>query len=174
MVLSFRSLIPLTWGGRFDHEESHLRFLQAILLLLGTPVLLAAVFGASAAFFGALVFRPDPGTHGTGAWGSYFGVMLFLVLGGLFGVIAGLIGAITLISSANDKHWPLAIWIGIAVGLATCAVGQFIASNTETAGLWKDVFVDEWWGVPISFVILGTLGGYLGVVTTQLGSKSRP
>jgi H+/Cl- antiporter ClcA len=146
-----------------------MRILQAILLLVGTPLLLATLTGFAAATFGAVtLFRPDPDTHRTGAWGSYFGVMLFLILGGILGGIGGFVTAITVITQGNDKRWPLPTWIGIAAGFLACAIGQFIARNTETSGLWKDVFVDEWWGVPLSFAILGALGGYLGTLTAQL------
>jgi hypothetical protein len=140
-----------------------MRWLQAVLLLIGLPVLAAVVCGFGLAVFGAVVlFRPDPGTHGTGAWGSAFGPMLFLVLGAIGGGLGGAVGAMIHISRAEGTTWPRSTWLGIAVGFVLCALGQFVARQMESSGLWHDLFVGSGWGALVSFIVLGSLGGFLG------------
>lgn len=132
------------------------------------------VCGFSAAIFGELVtFRRDPGTHGTAAWGSAFGVLLFLALGSLIGAMAGLVTAISQISQRNERSWPRIIWVGIGIGILVCAIVHFSVANSETYGLLHEIFVNNWWATPIAYIFFGALGGYGCAMVAMFGTHSK-
>lgn len=140
-----------------------LRYFQYLLLLIGPPILWALIVGFGMAVLGdVIVFRPPPGTHGTGAWGSAYGVILFLFLGGIFGLIGGLVQAITQIVQSDGQTWKLPTWLGIAAGVCLCIILQFNAITSDSSGLFKDLFVDISWGAAALIVAMGTLGGWTG------------
>ena len=152
-----------------------MRILHAILLLLGTPLILLVVCGFSAALFGEMVvFRRDPGTHGTGAWGSAYGILLFLALGGIAGAIIGLITAIGLISQSENKPWPRAIWIGIGIGLLVCTQVHVFSLNPNSDGILYEIFVNDVWAIPFAYVFYGAIGGYVGAAVALFRRKPQP
>lgn len=154
-----------------------MRILQAILLCICMPILGATLGAVGLGLLGAfVVFRPDPATDGTGAWGSAIGAMLFFLLGGIIGAISGLVAAIYQLQNESNRLWSRTTWVGIACGSALCALFQFMARNSETDGLWKSIFVETWWGALAAFVMFGATGGFLGcmLIFTRDRSKKDP
>lgn len=154
-----------------------MRWLQALLLIIGNVVLGLMVFGIGLAIFSEFtVFAYDPNVHGTGAWGRAYGIMFAFLVGAFFGILFGLIHAVTVIARSEGRLWNRPTWLGMLIGLiATLPAVQIypviITTLCGTGSILHDL-TDYAVGLMIFTVLLVTLGGYVGWVFEAATAKS--
>lgn len=154
-----------------------MRWLQALLLMIGNVVLGLMVVGVGLAIFSEFtVFARNPNEHGTSAWGSAYGVMFAFLLGAFFGILIGLIHAVTVIARSEGRLWHRPTWLGMLAGLIlTLPASQIypviVTAFCGTGSILHDL-TDYAVGLMIFTVVLVTLGGYAGWIFETATAKS--
>ncbi len=144
-----------------------MRQLQNLLFVIGATST-GLVVSAGIAFTIALGILPS----GRDAGGAVVAFMVLAACGSVMGAVIGFAGAIRWISQRSKKPWPLSVWIGILVGVATgIAIGKSTLLDSSIVG---DLI--KW--LPVTIVCLATMafvGGSLGkLIATCRTHKSLP
>jgi hypothetical protein len=137
-----------------------MRLLQNMLLVVGAPALGAVVCGGFACLPMLLLFRPRPGRDPSLDWGAGIAFTICGLGGGVFGGVVGFVGALRWITARGGEPWPLADWIGIALGLAAALATRF-SVVPERLGIFGEL-IESWPGLLIFLAAAGTLGGLIG------------
>jgi hypothetical protein len=141
--------------------------LQRILLIFGLPALGLVVGTLGTVTVLALFFRPQPGQDPSLGWGGA-GLLLFLgIVGAFVGAIVGLRAAFRGIDHwVSSKPWPLATWVGIAMGLGVALIILF----TNVFGNQVQGEVIRWWPGTLLWLTAGAAaGGLLGSAAGRRG-----
>jgi hypothetical protein len=153
--------------------------MERLLLVIGVTALGAVTGCLALIFLTSLVVRPQSAESGG------FAVLGWL-LAGLFcgaplGGIVGLVLGLRWLTQQADAAWGLAVWIGVACGVALGVVGTCSWYNPYSAHPWPVVvrWPSFWLFTGTITAALGTLGGVVARLGTALwrratGSWRRP
>lgn len=153
-----------------------LKAIQVTFLIIGVTVLCAVASAFGLALLSVVtIFRRDPNQDGTGAWGSYFGVVACFVLGGFVGAVGGLIVALKLISDREFPPWRLPTWLGIVAGICASLMIRFNMEVNDRHGIISDPVRQYTIALLILATCTASLGGFLGhfVESTWLSTSTR-
>ena len=156
-----------------------MRWLQALLLIIGNVVSGLMVVGVGLALFPSFtIFARDPNEHGASAWGSAYGIMFAFLFSALFGILLGLTHALTVIARSEGLLWHRPTWLGLLAGLALALPAAqiypvMVTALCGTGSILHDL-TDYAVGVMIFTVMLTTLCGYTGwIVAVAMASGRR-
>lgn len=146
--------------------------LENLLMFIGLISLGATTGGIGLTVIGLVtVFRNPPGQQPSMNWGAYYGAVISLACGGMFGALVGLSLAVGWISHRDDRPWSIAVWLGIVMGLlaggATVLIG-FLEILPE--GL--RILLTFWPTAMLIASSFATAGGLLGSLI-PVGVKDR-
>ena len=153
-----------------------MKWLQAVLLIVGNAVLGMMIVGVSLGFFSETIFA-RPNENGISTWGSAYGVIFAFLFGALIGLIVGLIHAATVIVRSEGLLWHRPTWLGILAGLAVTrpAVSMYtvvITAHFGTGSILHDL-TEYAVGLMIFTIVLATLGGYAGWIVEEVAYSSK-
>ena len=145
-----------------------MRLLQNVLLVIGASALGVVSCVVLAFFATATVAAPRFGQDPSLNWGAAFVFTFLGISGGIFGAIAGFVGALRWITQRGSEPWTLTIWIGAVLGLATALVIRF------SGALDRYVLGDliKWWpGMALFLAAAASLGGFIGGIAGARGKR---
>ena len=145
----------------FDRNGLHVRFLQNILLVIGSTAL-----GTVLGYFGLILLIASMQRPGGEPWqagvGQYLGG---LICGAPLGSLTGLGVSIGWIRERDElRVWSAFVWLGVLLGLV---MGPVVSSH------WNIHQGTGWWGTAVVIAACGTVGGMVASGSLALWKAER-
>ncbi len=136
-----------------------MRFLQAILLVIGSTAL-----GTCLGYLGLILTIASLQRPGGEPWQAGFGQHLGgLICGAPLGSLIGLALSLGWMSAREESRaWDLPVWLGVLVGLVLGPIASFRWNLHQAMG---------WWGTAVLTIASGAAGGLLAGILLKLAVR---